>query len=122
MPLRCRNCQSELGCEATQLNWEAVCPHCERLAWLCPGDIAICRVTRINRFGVFVELGDRVEGIIHISELSESRVDHPAEIVHVGTTFEARVLRIDMEARKIGLSRKRADPRQGAGSPVPRPT
>ena len=119
---RCRNCQAGLGREVTRLNWEAICPHCEKLTWLCAGDIVICCVTRIHRFGVFVELGDHVEGLIHISELSEPIVDHPAEIVSVGSTFKARVLRVDMEAKKIGLSRKRADPRQGTGCPVPRPT
>src|SRR5262249_3721771 len=59
--------------------------------------------------GVFVGLEDGLEGLLHISELADHKVENPQEVVNVGDEIEVKVLRVDTEERKIGLSRKRVD-------------
>jgi small subunit ribosomal protein S1 len=63
-------------------------------------------VTNITDFGVFVDLGG-VEGLIHVSEISWGRVNHPTEIVHVGQQVNAYILQIDRDRSRIALSLKR---------------
>ncbi|MEC9282501.1 MAG: 30S ribosomal protein S1 [Bdellovibrionota bacterium] len=63
-------------------------------------------VSKIADFGVFVNLTDEIEGLIHISELSTARVDKPEDVVSVGDSIKAEVITIDQDARKIGLSAK----------------
>jgi small subunit ribosomal protein S1 len=74
-----------------------------------PGDIKRGKVTKLTNFGVFVELERGLEGLLHISELADHKVDSPEEVVHVGDEIEVKVLRVDPGERKIGLSRKRLD-------------
>ena len=62
------------------------------------------RVTRLADFGAFVELAPGVEGLIHISELADRRVKSCGEVVEVGQVIEVRVLGVDREHRRIGLS------------------
>jgi small subunit ribosomal protein S1 len=64
------------------------------------------KVTKITNFGVFVELENELEGLLHVSELSSDKVENPENLVKVGDEIEVRVLRIDIDDRKIGLSRK----------------
>ena len=73
-----------------------------------PGQIVKGKVTKITNFGVFVELEEGLEGLLHISELADHKVDKPEEIVKVGSEIEVKILRVDSEERKIGLSLKRA--------------
>ena len=90
-----------------------------------PGDIVKGVVTKITNFGVFVELEEELEGLLHISELAQHKVDNPEEEVKIGEEVEVRVLRVDTSDRKIGLSRKlEPDPDEdlealasGAGDP-----
>ncbi len=79
-----------------------------------PGMVVGGKVTKITNFGVFVELEEDLEGLLHISELSDSKVENPADIVKVGQDVEVKILRVDVEERKIGLSLKRAQ----TGAPV----
>ncbi len=72
-----------------------------------PGEIKKGKVTKLTNFGVFVELEPGLEGLLHISELSEQKVESPEEVVKVGDDIEVKVLRVDAADRKIGLSRKR---------------
>jgi small subunit ribosomal protein S1 len=74
-----------------------------------PGQVVRGTVTKITNFGVFVGLEDGLEGLLHISELADHKVDNPEEIVKVGDEIEVKILRVDTEDRKIGLSRKRVD-------------
>jgi small subunit ribosomal protein S1 len=74
-----------------------------------PGQIIKGNVTKITNFGVFVGLEDGLEGLLHISELAEHKVDNPEDVVNVGDELEVKVLRVDTEDRKIGLSRRRVD-------------
>ncbi len=73
-----------------------------------PGMIVKGKVTKITNFGVFVELEDDLEGLLHISELADHKVENPHEIVKEQQEVEVKILRVDLEDRKIGLSLKRA--------------
>jgi small subunit ribosomal protein S1 len=70
------------------------------------GDVKKGKVTKLTNFGVFVELEPGLEGLLHISELAEQKVESPEEVVKVGDEIEVKVLRVDPAERKIGLSRK----------------
>lgn len=72
------------------------------------GQIITGEVTRLKPFGAFVALDDSVEGLVHISELSEKRVNHPKEVVKKGDTITVKILSIDTERRRISLSLKQA--------------
>src|ERR1019366_716618 len=72
-----------------------------------PGDLVKGKVTKITNFGVFVELEPGLEGLLHISELTDGKVDKPETLVKQDQELEVRVLRVDAAERKIGLSRKR---------------
>jgi small subunit ribosomal protein S1 len=72
-----------------------------------PGEIKKGKVTKLTNFGVFVELEAGLEGLLHISELAEHKVESPEDVVKVGDEVEVKVLRVDAADRKIGLSRKR---------------
>jgi small subunit ribosomal protein S1 len=73
-------------------------------------------VTKLTNFGVFVELEPGLEGLLHISELADHKVESPEEVVKVGDEVEVKVLRVDTADRKIGLSRKRTSEPPGAGT------
>jgi small subunit ribosomal protein S1 len=69
-----------------------------------PGDVVRGKIARFANFGAFVELDDNLEGLCHISELSEERVAKPEDVVQLGQEMEFKILRIDVESKKIGLS------------------
>src|SRR5277367_2802333 len=72
-----------------------------------PGQVVTGTVTKLTNFGVFVGLENGLEGLLHISELADHKVENPEEIVKVGEKIEVKVLKVDAGERKIGLSRKR---------------
>jgi small subunit ribosomal protein S1 len=72
-----------------------------------PGQLVTGKVTKITNFGVFVGLEDGLEGLLHISELADHKVENPEDVVKVGEDIEVKILRVDADERKIGLSRKR---------------
>jgi len=76
---------------------------------LKPGEIVTGAVTNVTEFGVFVDLGG-VEGLIHVSELSWGRVQHPCEILQVGLRVQTQVLQISEENARVALSLKRLHP------------
>ena len=83
------------------------------------------KVTKLTNFGVFVELEPGLEGLLHISELADHKVESPEEVVKVGDEIEVKILRVDAAERKIGLSRKRLGEgpeaaAEGAETPSPR--
>ena len=92
-----------------------------------PGQVVTGTVTKLTNFGVFVGLENGLEGLLHISELADHKVENPEEVVKVGDEIEVKILRVDSEERKIGLSRKRVEWAEEAGgeeggSPVPAST
>lgn len=72
-----------------------------------PGQLVRGEVTKITNFGVFIGLEDGLEGLLHISELSDDKIEDPETVVNVGDKIEIKVLRVDTDERKIGLSLKR---------------
>jgi ribosomal protein S1 len=69
-----------------------------------PGDIVRGKVSRFTSFGVFVELGEGLEGLCHISELSDERVENAESVVQLGQELDFKILRIENDEQKIGLS------------------
>jgi small subunit ribosomal protein S1 len=74
-----------------------------------PGQIVEGTVTKITNFGVFVELEDELEGLLHVSELADHKVEDPHAEVKIGDKVLVKILRVDPVDRKIGLSKKRAE-------------
>ena len=66
------------------------------------------KVTKLVPFGIFVELGDDIEGLVHISEMATKHVEIPSQVCTVGDTVQVKVMEIDMERRRISLSMKAA--------------
>ncbi len=71
------------------------------------GQLVEGTITKLASFGAFARLEDNIEGLIHISELSDRRINHPKEVVKEGETLTLRVIRIDASRRRLGLSLKR---------------
>lgn len=69
-----------------------------------PGDTVRGKVSRFTNFGIFVELGEGLEGLCHISELSDERVDRPESVAELGQEMDFKILRIEQADQKIGLS------------------
>jgi ribosomal protein S1 len=105
----CGNCGRH-GIEDTRHDWDAVCPDCGQLIWLKLGEVVECKVARLNPFGIIVEFGDGIEGMVHVTELLDQPIRHPKEVVGVGSLIRAMVLSVDVSEKKIGLSRKRLAP------------
>jgi small subunit ribosomal protein S1 len=74
-----------------------------------PGQKVRGKVTKLTNFGVFVELEQGLEGLLHISELSDNKIESPEEVVKVGDEVDVKVLRVDAKDRKIGLSMRNVD-------------
>jgi small subunit ribosomal protein S1 len=74
-----------------------------------PGQIVEGTVTKITNFGVFVELEEDLEGLLHVSELADHKVEDPHAEVKIGDKLLVKILRVDAVERKIGLSKKRAE-------------
>jgi small subunit ribosomal protein S1 len=66
-------------------------------------------ITHLTKFGAFARIGEELEGLIHVSELSEHRVNHPKEVVKEGDVVTMRIIKIDPERRRIGLSLRKVD-------------
>ena len=81
----------------------------ELMETLQPGDVRTGRVSGMRDFGAFVDLGG-ADGLVHISELSWHRIDHPREVVKLGDEVEVYVLGVDQESGRISLSRKKLLP------------
>jgi small subunit ribosomal protein S1 len=93
------------------------------------GDVIDGTVTKLVNFGAFVRVRDGLEGLIHISELSHQRVAHPGDVVHEGQTLKLKIISLDSERHRLGLSLKQAEepparpaPEPGAAPSVSGPT
>ena len=75
------------------------------------GQLVMAEITKMTKFGVFAQLVDapEVEGLIHISELSEQRVTHPKEVIKIGDKVTLRIVKIDVAERRLGLSLKKVN-------------
>ncbi len=87
------------------------------------GDVIDGTVTKLVNFGAFVRVRDGLEGLIHISELSHQRVAHPGDVVHEGQALKLKIISLDSERHRLGLSLKQAEepparPAPEAGQPT----
>ena len=80
------------------------------------GDVIDGTVTKLVNFGAFVRVRDGLEGLIHISELSHQRVAHPGDVVHEGQTLKLKIISLDSERHRLGLSLKQAEEPRPPGS------
>jgi small subunit ribosomal protein S1 len=80
-----------------------------------PGQIIKGKIAKLTNFGAFVELEPELEGLLHISELADHKIDKPQDVVKPGDDVEVKILKVDPEARKIGLSLRRV---QWAAAPA----
>jgi len=72
-----------------------------------PGHIIKGKIAKLTNFGAFVELERDLEGLLHISELADHKIEKPQDVVKPGDEVEVKILKVDPEARKIGLSLRR---------------
>lgn len=80
-----------------------------RIAKYSVGQLVEGKITRLTKFGAFARLDEDVEGLIHISEISDQRIEHPKEALHEGDVKTLRVIRIDADQHRIGLSLRKVD-------------
>jgi small subunit ribosomal protein S1 len=73
------------------------------------GDVVQGTVTKLTSFGAFVELKDHIDGLVHISQISEERIEKVKDVLKPGQVVNARVIKIDRDERRIGLSIKAAN-------------
>jgi len=73
------------------------------------GNIVKGKVAKITAFGAFIELSNKIDGLIHISQISNDRVEKVKDVLNIGDDVEARVIKIDQNERRIGLSIKAVD-------------
>ncbi|HEY8562923.1 MAG TPA: 30S ribosomal protein S1 [Pyrinomonadaceae bacterium] len=86
--------------DATPSSWDAF------IADHKAGDVVRGKISRFAGFGVFVELADELEGLCHISELSDERIEDPQKIYKIGQELDFKILRIEYDNQKIGLSHR----------------
>jgi len=70
------------------------------------GQILEGTITKLTSFGAFVEIDKDLEGLLHISEMADHKIDKPEEVAHAGDTVKVKILNVDPHERKIGLSMK----------------
>ena len=72
------------------------------------GEVVSATITKLTNFGAFAKIDESIEGLIHISELADYRINHPKEVVQEGDEVQVRIIRIDPERRRVGLSLRQA--------------
>lgn len=84
-------------------------PWVKKVESLKEGQLIEGTITHLTKFGAFARLDEDLEGLIHISEISEQRVAHPKEVLHEGDVVTLRVIKIEPERHRIGLSLRKVD-------------
>ena len=98
--------RKRIGLSIRQLQQD---PWLQKVGEVKEGMLVEGTITHLTKFGAFARVGEDLEGLIHVSELSELRISHPKEVVHEGEVVTLRVIKIDPERRRIGLSRRKVD-------------
>ena len=70
------------------------------------GSVVPGTVRNVTDFGCFVDIGAKQDGLLHISEMSDTRIGHPSELFKTGDSIEVRIKDVDVERKRISLSRK----------------
>ena len=84
-------------------------PWVDRIGKYEVGQLLEGTITRLTKFGAFARIEEDLEGLIHISEISERRIEHPKEVLKEGETVTLRVIKIEPENHRVGLSIRRVD-------------
>jgi len=84
-------------------------PWDEKAAQFQVGQLVEGTITRLTKFGAFARLTDDIEGLIHISVISERRIEHPKEVLKEGDVVTLRIIKVDPSVHRIGLSLRRVD-------------
>lgn len=84
-------------------------PWLQKVERLREGQLVQGVITHLTKFGAFARLDEDLEGLIHVSEISEQRISHPKEVVKEGESVTLRIIKIDPERRRIGLSMRKVD-------------
>jgi small subunit ribosomal protein S1 len=84
-------------------------PFAKKIESIQVGQLLEGTITRLTKFGAFARLEGDIEGLIHISEISENRIEHPKEVLKEGEVVTVRVIKIDPENHRVGLSVRRVD-------------
>jgi len=79
------------------------------------GAVVTGTVTKLAAFGAFVKISDGIEGLVHISEMAHKRINRPSQVVQEGEVVEVKILKIDPDTKRIGLSIKQTTGEPGAG-------
>ncbi len=98
--------KKRIGLSLRQLQSDPWAKHVEKYQ---VGQLVEGTITRLTKFGAFARLDDMLEGLIHISEISEKRIEHPKEVLKEGDVVTLRVIKIDPENHRIGLSLRRVE-------------
>jgi len=84
-------------------------PWQEQIKDLRVGQLVEAKITRLTKFGAFARLTSEIEGLIHISEISDEHIGHPKEILHEGDEVTLRIIKIEQDSHRIGLSLRRVE-------------
>ena len=84
-------------------------PWADRVASFQVGQLVEGTITRLTKFGAFAKIDEELEGLIHISEISDKRIEHPKEVLREGEAVTLRIIRVEPETHRIGLSLRRVD-------------
>jgi small subunit ribosomal protein S1 len=87
-------------------------PWDESIAAYQVGQLVEGKITRLTKFGAFAQIDDNLEGLVHISELSDRRIEHPKEVISEGEEITLRIIKIDADRRRIGLSLRKVESQQ----------
>jgi small subunit ribosomal protein S1 len=98
--------RKRIGLSIRQLQQD---PWLQKVGEIKEGMLVEGTITHLTKFGAFARIGEDLEGLIHVSELSEQRISHPKEVVREGEVITLRVIKIDPERHRIGLSRRKVD-------------
>ena len=98
--------KNRIGLSLRQLQED---PWKTRISKFSVGQLIEGKITRLTKFGAFARIDDDVEGLIHVSEISDQRVEHPKEELQEGQAVNLRIIRIEADRRRIGLSIRKVD-------------
>ena len=85
------------------------------------GNVVSGKIARMTDFGAFVELAEGIDALLHVSQISRTRVEKPADVLKVGQVIEAQVVEFNGEDKRISLSMKALEPAPVQEAPAPAP-